>query len=340
MSLKVPEKLRYLKTIGIVNNGFNGRGFANPYDIVVSREGNMFVLNRCDPARRSAIRIGVCNLNEDYLYEFGYGYGDGPGQMVWPVSLAFDSLSRVLVTDEHNNRVTLFSSKGEYVSHWGDHGTGQGQFDGPAGIVVDEEDIVFVVDQKNHRIQKYSTNGEFIGQWGGQGSSEGQFDLPWGITIDRQGKVYVADWRNDRVQVFDKNGDAKMVIGSPGDREENLSRPSGVSVDSNGDVYVADWGNERVQVFDRNGGFKYTLRGEATLSQWAIDFFASNPDEMEQRDISNLEPELPDHLATPYHISSQTEPFFWGPVSVHVDSEDKLYVVESNRHRIQVYEPA
>ncbi len=130
------------------------------------------------------------------------------------------------------------------------------------------------------------------------------------------------------------------MIGSSGDGEENLSRPSGVSVDSSGDVYVADWGNERIQVFGPNGEFKYTLRGEATLSQWAIDFFDSNPDEMEQRETSDLEPELPDHLATPYHISSQVEPFFWGPVSVHVDSEDKLYVVESNRHRIQVYEPA
>ena len=26
--------LDYVKTIGIVNNGFSGRGFANPYDIV------------------------------------------------------------------------------------------------------------------------------------------------------------------------------------------------------------------------------------------------------------------------------------------------------------------
>ena len=66
---------RYLKTVGIVNNGDNGRGFANPYDIAVSDDGRMFVLNRCDPARRKAIRVGVCNLHEEYLYEFGYGFG-------------------------------------------------------------------------------------------------------------------------------------------------------------------------------------------------------------------------------------------------------------------------
>ena len=57
--------LDYVKTIGIVNNGLNGRGFANPYDMLVDDDGLIYVLNRCDPARASAIRVGICNLDED-----------------------------------------------------------------------------------------------------------------------------------------------------------------------------------------------------------------------------------------------------------------------------------
>ena len=34
--------INYLKTIGIVNNGYNGRGFANPYDVAVSRDGRIY----------------------------------------------------------------------------------------------------------------------------------------------------------------------------------------------------------------------------------------------------------------------------------------------------------
>ena len=49
-------QLDYVKTIGIVNNGTNGRGFANPYDVAVSQDGRIFVLNRCDPPRAAAIR--------------------------------------------------------------------------------------------------------------------------------------------------------------------------------------------------------------------------------------------------------------------------------------------
>ncbi|MCI0858409.1 MAG: hypothetical protein J4N81_06700, partial [Chloroflexi bacterium] len=80
------------------------------------------------------------------------------------------------------------------------------------------------------------------------------------------------------------------------------------------------------------------LRGQATLSKWAEEYFLSNPEEKKERDLSNLTPPLPDHLQTPYHVSSQTEPYFWGPVSVTLDREGRLYVAETNRHRFQVYQ--
>ena len=34
MSTKI-DRVKYFKTIGICNNGFNGRGFANPYSVSV-----------------------------------------------------------------------------------------------------------------------------------------------------------------------------------------------------------------------------------------------------------------------------------------------------------------
>jgi len=96
--------LEYIKTIGIVNNGFNGRGFANPYDLAITADGTIYVINRCDTARASAIRVGILNFDEDYLGEFGYGNGSGDGQFVWAVSMRLDSQERLLITDEHNHR--------------------------------------------------------------------------------------------------------------------------------------------------------------------------------------------------------------------------------------------
>ena len=141
-----PLTLRYLKTVGIINN-ISGRGFNNPYDLAVSRDGRIFVANRCGSEERArAVRVGICTLDEEYLHEFGT-YGASDGQMTLPTSIAFDSSDRLHLTDEHLHRVSVFDSSGTYLSRWGEHGSGEGHLDGPSGIAFDSKDNAYVVDQ-------------------------------------------------------------------------------------------------------------------------------------------------------------------------------------------------
>jgi hypothetical protein len=91
-------------------------------------------------------------------------------------------------------------------------------------------------------------------------------------------------------------------------------------------------------VLGPDGHWQATLRGEAGLSRWAESYFVANPDELEERQKANLEPELdlpPEDERR--EESANIEKLFWGPVSVKVDDQGKLYVVESCRHRMQVY---
>ncbi len=39
----------------------------------------------------------------------------------------------------------------------------------------------------------------------------------------------------------------------------------------------------------------------------------------------------------PQEVSSRVEAYFWGPIAVEIDPEGRLLVLESNRHRFQVY---
>jgi DNA-binding beta-propeller fold protein YncE len=323
--------LRYVKTVGVYNNSSSGRGFANPVDLVVSKDERIFVLGRGEYCR-----VGVCNLGDEYLYEFG-SLGDSDGQFRLASAIALDSQERVYVADEFHNRISVFDSPGTFLGKWGEPGSREGQIDGPSGLVFDYEDNVYVVDQNNHRVQKFAPDGRFLLSWGEHGSGEGQFNMPWGITLDSDGDVYVADWRNDRIQKFSPNGRFVAMFGEPGARDGQFHRPSSVAVDSAGHIYVADWGNERVQILARDGSFLLKLRGQATSSVWAQEFLDANVDEKVPREKANLVPQLPPHLDTPYVISAQTEPYFWGP-AVNLDGEDRLYVTESSRHRIQVYQ--
>ena len=163
--------------------------------------------------------------------------------------------------------------------------------------------------------------------------------MPWGITVDEAGDAYVADWRNDRIQKFDADGKHLASWGTSGQSDGEFYRPSGVAVDREGNVYVADWGNDLVQVLGPDGSFLAKFSGESGLSKWAENWFAtSHPDLLEERQTADMEPDLeplPDDFLR--EEPAAIEKLFWAPTSVTVDAQGRIYVVDTCRHRIQVY---
>ena len=319
-----------------------GRGFNNPVDVAFGVGDLMYVLNRVGPevtARMPYKRISICNRNQDYLGEFSTG-GTGAGEIMWPASIAVGPDGNVYVSDEVLNRVSIFDPKGGFLSMWGVKGSEKGQLNRPAGIAFDPDGNLLVADGLNHRIQRFTSEGRFLDAWGVQGTSNGEFNIPWGISLDNDGNIYVADWRNDRIQRFDSQGRHLTTIGESGDGDGQLKRPSGVAINQSGHILVTDWGNERVQVFDSDGSFVTKYRGESGMSKWADDYFTANTDEFEERQKADMEPE-PNGQPSEYvrEQSAAVEKLFWGPTSVRLDDEGSMYVVESCRHRIQVYTP-
>jgi len=329
---------RYSHTVGFYAQV--GRGFNNPVDVALGRDGVLYVLNRAGSdieLRMPYKRVTMCTLDETYLGQFSSG-GSADGQLMWPVAIAIDADDHIYISDEALQRISIFDRQGRFLSQWGVQGHGAGEFDRPAGIAFDPDQHLLVVDGLNHRVQRYTKDGRFLGQWGTAGHGPGQLNLPWGIAVDRAGDVYVADWRNDRIQKFDVQGRFLASYGTSGQSDGEFSRPAGVAVDQEGNVYVADWGNERVQVLDPDGGFLAKFRGQAGLSKWGESYFIANQDELEERQKADLEPEL--NLSPTddrREESASIEKFFWGPTAVKVDDEGKVYVVDSCRHRIQLY---
>jgi DNA-binding beta-propeller fold protein YncE len=329
---------RYHQTIGFYAQ--NGRGFNNPVDVALGRDGVLYILNRAGSdveLRMPYKRVTMCTVEEDYLGEFASG-GNGDGQLMWPVAIASDAEGRIYISDEALHRISIFDARGRFLAQWGRKGSRDGEFRRPAGIAFDRDGTLLVVDSLNHRVQRYTSDGTFLGSWGRGGSSEGELNLPWGIALDRAGHIYVADWRNDRIQKFDAHGRYLASYGRSGRGEGAFSRPAGVSVDQEGTIYVADWGNHRVQVLRPDGTFQAAFRGEAGLSRWAQDYFIANQDELAERQKANLEPALDvsptDDLR---EESASIEKLFWGPTAVKVDDQGRIYVVDSCRHRMQVY---
>jgi len=329
---------RYSHTIGFYAQ--LGRGFNNPVDVAVGRNGVLYVLNRAGTeidVRMGYKRVSICTVTEEYHGDFSMG-GTADGQLMWPVAIALDADENIYISDEALQRISIFDKQGKFLTQWGKQGKGDGEFDRPAGLAFDRDQHLLVVDSRNNRIQTYTKDGTCLGAWGKAGRGPGEFNLPWGIAVDQAGSVYVADWRNDRIQQFDAAGHALASWGTSGQGDGQFSRPSGVAVDRAGNIYVADWGNERVQILGPDGSVRTRLHGEAGMSKWGASYFAANQDELEERQKADLEPPLalPPTDAKRYQ-SASIEKLFWGPIAVKLDDQGRLYVVESCRHRIQIY---
>ena len=305
-----------------------------PADTLITKDGRMHTVSRGsnEPARQ--LRITVYNTDSKYYGVYG-GYDDG---LRWPVGIASDSEGNVFISDEQTNRINIYNPDGSVVGYWGVGGDGEGELRGPSGIAFDSNDDLFISDHLNNRVQKFTKDGKFLMSFSNRTSGNNSLALPWGLTVASDSCVYVADWANHRVSKYSDGGDFIRTFGSAGDGDGEFMNPSSVAVDDDGYIYVADWGNERVQVLDGDGGFVTKLRGAATTSKWAQAFLDANSEEAEPRSRSNLEPDLSPFGGAPHEESAHTEKFFWGPTSVKLDGAGRLYVTESNRHRVQIYE--
>ena len=336
--------IRYSHTVGSLSN--QGRGFQNPVDVALDSQGVMYVLNRAGPElpiRLPYKRISMCTVDEEFLGEFGTG-GTGTGEFWWPSSLAFDSRDRLYVSDEALNRITVFATTGEVLDTWGEEGSAPGQISHPSYIARDADDNLLIADSGNHRIQKFTTGGQFIESWGAFGDGEGRFNAPWGITLDGEGTVYVSDWGNNIIQKLTPAGDFIEQLpraGAVQTEADHIRHPAGLCVDGEGIIYVADWGNERVRVLSPEGELLATLRGESETPSWANEYFEANPEEGALRLESDLSPsvDVPGGFGTTSdrEESANVEKLLWGPTAVKVDGQGNILIVDSCRHRIQVY---
>lgn len=324
MAIATETTFTYSHTIGLLAQ--SGAGFNNPFDVAIGSGGHLYVLNRSNMAHAQlgAVRVTICTIDEEYIGQFG-GFGEEDGQFIWPAAIARDSQGRLYVSDEQRQDIQLFDAEGEFIRKLGGLGAEPGRFNHPSGLAVDPADNLIVVDNLNNRVQVFSAEGRLEAVWGEPGSGAGQFDLPWGVNADGQGRVYVADWRNDRVQQFTLDGRYLATFGSGGSGDGQLHRPANVAVDEDGNVYVADWGNERVQIFDPAGGHLAILLGDSTMvSKWA-------------RGQIEADPLLRELRTTHAERVGGKERRFRGPTAVEVNADGHVVVVDSCRHRLQIY---
>lgn len=180
--------------------------------------------------------------------------GQDEGQVSRPWGLCVDREGNIIVADRRNNRIQIFSSRGEFKTMFGSKGTGPGEFDLPAGITTDTYGRIIVIDKDNHRVQVFTSSGNFILKFGSFGKECGQFQYPWDVAVNTLGNIIVTDTRNHRVQLFTSDGTyiTKFVFegANPAKMLKGPTTPRGVCFTTSGNIIVSDFENHRLLMVD------------------------------------------------------------------------------------------
>ncbi len=302
------------------------------------------------------LEVNVCNANWQLLAAdvvMGTA-GTAEGQLNRPVGLAVAPDGRLYIAEESNNRLSIFTSNGEFEGV-----LGQGNnlfFTRPNSVALGPDGSLYVADTWNFQVQVISPEGETINRWGERGEyGLGAQPEPvygfWGprdVKVDSQGQVYVSDTGNKRIRVYTSDGVHVRDIGSGGSAEGQVDEPSGLALHPDGRLFVADYWNRRISVFNTGGAFMYTFPVRAWYDeQGNRPYLAVDP----QRDyIYVTDPDAGRVLVyttTGDCLGSFGQPSregfdatqFRTSAGIAVDSEGYVYVTDSGSGRVLRFAP-
>ena len=91
-----------------------------------------------------------------------YQRGNNNTQFNYPEGVALNDNGNIIVADEYNNRVQMFSYNGKYVRTIGSKGTNPAQLQQPQGIAITADGYIIVAESGNNRVSMFDETGQFI----------------------------------------------------------------------------------------------------------------------------------------------------------------------------------
>lgn len=274
---------------GTGKKGYSGDGgaateatFNEPYAVVVSPEGDLYVTDRLNACiRRVDGKTGVVTTVAG-TGKKGYAGDGGPGhkaQLVEPNDCFLDGKGGLLIADVADWRVRRLDLKTGVITTFAGTGRLKGRparsekgdgasatkaiLHGARAVCVDGEGNTYVCEREGNCVRKVDAKGVIstLAGTGDKGNADGpaakaKFNGPKAVRCDAAGDVFVVDTENHSIRKIDARSGAVTTVaggrrgpgGDGGDAlEAGLGRPHGCILDGKGVLYIADSENQRVR---------------------------------------------------------------------------------------------
>ncbi len=214
----------------------------------------------------------------------------------------------------------------------------------PYGIAVDSHGRVIVTDPDISAVHIFDFAEHKYRMIDRRGKSKDPMIAPQCVAVDEKDNIYITDAKAGKVFVFDPQGKTRKVFGSQKHGEGFFRRPTGIAIDRETHrVYVADTLADRVYILNADGrvlssfGRRGGEKGEfnSPIEVQAKDGMVVVVDAM------NFRIQLFDrdgNYQSQIGISGDPAGGIYRPKGVGIDSEDHIYVVDSELGLVQVFD--
>jgi streptogramin lyase len=339
--------LKVVTFAGTGKPGYSGDGgpatnaqLNNPYGLARGLDGGLYICDMDNHVIRKITRDGIISTVAG-TGKRGYS-GDGGiatrAELNEPYEVRFDKEGNIFFVEMRNGVVRRVDAKTKIISTVA--GTGKAGFSGDGGaatsatlnqphsIQLDPVGDLFICDIGNHRIRKVVMKTGMISTFAGTGErtanrdgakiSGAPLNGPRAIDFDKVGNLWLALREGNSVYKFDlKAGTIHHVAGTGQNgftgnggpaKQATLSGPKGLSIAPNGSVYLTDTESHSIRMLDLRRGTIGLIAGTG-----------------ERGDGPDGDP-LKCKLSRPH--------------GVFVDADGKIFVGDSEAHRVRVILPA
>ena len=121
---------------------------------VLSADGSVLKKIGCKSTNLSLTRLTQSGVETHSKREPQSG-SEEPGQLRNPYGIACSEDGSIIVAESGNDRISIFSSTGEFIRFFGRSGSEPGRFNHPSHVCINSEGHLLVVDEVNYRIQVF-----------------------------------------------------------------------------------------------------------------------------------------------------------------------------------------
>ena len=278
-------------------------------------------------------------LNAKFLFAFGEK-GDLPGQLNRPLGVSADAKGNIYVSDTGNNRLQKFTPQGQLVSFIGGFGWEKEQFQYPVDIFVYNSLDIYIADYDNNRIERYDKDLNWLTSYysNENWNAKYQFLFPMSICMSLHGNFFIVDSENDRILKLNASFEPELSFGDYDWGQGVLEEASHIFVSKNDIIYVTDISAHKILVYDYYGNFLFDMGSDVLMAPNGLCV-----DELENIFVADskrnqiLAFDQNGRLLLQLGALGSKLAGFNEPTDVTV-VRNKLYIADSQNHRIQIFE--